>query len=387
VTVHILARAVEPLHGFGGLERAVRLHAESLAAAGHLVCLHTPPASGTDGRSGDELRITRVISVPWPAKSKRLRSLLFGVEYALWARRCAISLSDVDLGDVVHVHGGAGGFLPRRSSTPVVLNPHGLEEFGPLSPTTFLVRPILRRMVRRTAARASAVIATDLAMRRPVQESLSVPTGKVHVIPNVVPLGQLEDSLPGDSWQVVSVGRLVRNKGYDLLAEALVLLRDVLPDNWSWLHFGSGPEWSVVQSIMRNAGLAERVALIEGAPRSEVARGVGSAALFVQPSRYEGSSLTTLEAMALGTVVAATPVGGIPDKIRDGETGFLAAAVSAKDLSVAIGRAALESRSRAEEIRGAARRLVEGQFSVESAVHKYETLYAALLAEFANGDA
>lgn len=78
------------------------------------------------------------------------------------------------------------------------------------------------------------------------------------------------------------------------------------------------------QSLLKLC-IKENVSLriIENASDIEVQNGLYTCDVFIQPSRYEGSSLTTLEAMVHGCLIVATPVGGIPDKIVNQHTGFV----------------------------------------------------------------
>jgi len=79
-----------------------------------------------------------------------------------------------------------------------------------------------------------------------------------------------------------------------------------------------------------------------------------------------------LEAMACGAVVLATPVGGIPDIIRDGETGFIMEDNSAECIARSIVRV-LDNED-LEQVAGNARALVEKEYTYEAAVEKYGSL-------------
>jgi glycosyltransferase involved in cell wall biosynthesis len=109
---------------------------------------------------------------------------------------------------------------------------------------------------------------------------------------------------------------------------------------------------------------------------AEVQATLASADLFVQPSRYEGSSLTTLEAMAHGLKVVATPVGGIPDKVQDGHNGILAKSATSGAIAAAIVRGIAQP----AELGAQARATVLERFSSQAAQASYAGLYLRVAA-------
>lgn len=119
----------------------------------------------------------------------------------------------------------------------------------------------------------------------------------------------------GDRRSILFVGRLTAAKGVRFLIEAMRRC----PDE-TLVVVGDGPERPALERLaeglpnVRFAGLASR---------AEVGQHMASAKLLVQPSFQEGVPNTVMEAMANGIPVIATRVGGVPDLVRDGETGFL----------------------------------------------------------------
>jgi glycosyltransferase involved in cell wall biosynthesis len=364
----------------GGLERSAREHIDGLRDRGHEVILYTP-IHGTPGK--EEL------NVPWPSVPRRGQSLSAGAAYLIWTMRLRREMARrVQPGDVLHFHGGSVGALRGSSflqEVPSVFNPHGAEEFGRLTLPTLATRPILRQMVREGGALATRVISTDRGMTEGLVQKLRIPAEKMVLIPNSVNVdrlhelaskGQLREKLP---FSIVTVGRLESNKGYDVLAKALgVLSRQCqLPENWSWLHFGTGSQAPLITETLGALDLLPNFTLFTEAPDELVQQSVAAASLFIQPSRYEGSSITTLEAMSHGRVVVGTRTGGIPDKIQHGVTGFLAEPDNILSLSEAI-LGALKSDHVA--IGASAQNLVQNNFSLENALNQYEQLYSELKA-------
>jgi glycosyltransferase involved in cell wall biosynthesis len=87
-----------------------------------------------------------------------------------------------------------------------------------------------------------------------------------------------------------------------------------------------------------------------------------AASIFVHPTQYEGSSIVTLEAMSHRRPVVATTAGGLPDKVRDGETGWLVPPGDAPALERAV-RTAMGAGTTLGTMGAAGRALVDAEFS------------------------
>jgi glycosyltransferase involved in cell wall biosynthesis len=125
----------------------------------------------------------------------------------------------------------------------------------------------------------------------------------------------------GAAPRIVFVGWVVRAKGvYDLLP-GMSEIRKVFPG--AKLILAGGGDLVQFAQAAKTAGLADAVELRGWVPHQQVTDLLSEADLFVLPSRAEGMPNAMLEAMAMGLPVAATPVGGIPKVLRDGENGFL----------------------------------------------------------------
>ncbi|MBO9553130.1 glycosyltransferase family 4 protein [Cellulomonas sp.] len=376
VTVGV--RSISFGDGIGGMERAAGQHVRQLVDAGVEVRLFAP-AEHVHGQLPPSVVL---VDVPWPRWDRRTAGLGFGPAYRQWNRRLASALlARRAPREVWHLHGGAAGVLRRRSvrrsRVPTVVNPHGMEEFGSFDLLRYPRRVFLRSEARQ-ARHASRVIATDTPLVDAVVRNLRVARERVVVIPNCVDAAalrrQADGATPPARFEIVTVGRLVRNKGYDLLLDALRRpeVRRVLPADAAWVHFGSGPYAERLRTAAATAGVP--LSIRERRTDVEVQRALSTAGMFVQPSRHEGSSLTTLEAMAHGRVVVGTPVGGIPDKVVDGRTGFLARSATAEALADAIVRAA----GAAPDVGLAAAREVDERFDLAAMTAVHLALYAGL---------
>ena len=382
----VVARRINLGDGSGGLERAAAVHIRLMMNAGWRVDVATSHVGGAraDGKEQASEINGRLLLVPWPRGFSEGGGPTFGVGYTLWAKAVAKSAADeIANADIVHWHGSSAGALAGLSvavQSKSVMNPHGLEEFG-RDLLRLPSRLFLRRLTRRGACRSATVIATDTAMLTPVLKHLRIDPEAVALVPNVVDVGELSASTSTDvrRWDVVSVGRIVHNKGFDLLAGALCAIAAEDGRPFSWRHFGSGSTRSL-DKVLRGQELVH-YEVVRRAPDKEVYSTMRSAGAVVVPSRYEGSSLVVMEAMAVGAMVVACPVGGIPEKITDGVNGYLAGGVSVRALSRSIREAWNLPVHDRRTITGAAVATARLRFDLPVAAERYVRIYGDVLAK------
>jgi N-acetyl-alpha-D-glucosaminyl L-malate synthase BshA len=144
------------------------------------------------------------------------------------------------------------------------------------------------------------------------------------------------------------------------------------------LVVGDGPDWGKAARLVRDLNLSREVEMIGEV--QEVVSVLSIADLFLLPSLQESFGLAALEAMACGVPVVASNVGGIPEVIADGATGFLHAPDDLDGMAESAVRIlsdeALQARMAAE-----GRRLAVERFSADRVVPEYEAMYARVLAQ------
>lgn len=232
-----------------------------------------------------------------------------------------------------------------------------------------------------------AVVAVSERVREVLIEG-GVAPGKITVIPSgidLAPFRALEPGLRatvrrelgvGDGERLlIAVGMLRREKGHEYLLRAVSLLAaGGLPVRA--VVVGGGPCRGELEREIEALGLGGRVSIL--GTRGDVPRLLSAADVYVVSSVSEGMGQATMEAMAAGVPVVATAVGGLPELVRNEETGVLVAPADPEALARGI-RRVLSDVALARRLAGAARALVEREYSAERYLDRVEELYARLL--------
>lgn len=224
--------------------------------------------------------------------------------------------------------------------------------------------PLLRRVWRR----AAAVVANSAGLRELAKKF--EPDVPVQVIPNGV---DLEKFATNDrSWNPVHmlfVGRIVYQKGLDLLLKALANLKN---QQWTLSLVGDGPQRTALQRSAAVSGFDNRVKFLGWKSRSELPAVFQQANLFVYPSRHEGMPNAVLEAMAAGLPVLATRIAGNEDLIND-ETGILVKSEDLAGLQAALEEILSDPQMR-KQMGAAARKRVEEHYAWPRVAQAYVQL-------------
>ena len=171
------------------------------------------------------------------------------------------------------------------------------------------------------------------------------------------------------------IGRLGREKGVLNLARAMPGLFEIRNDIKA-LIVGDGELRHEVEQYLREKNLENKVQFAGWVSNDDIPDYLNQLRLLVLPSYTEGLPVIVQEAMACGTPVLATPVGAIPDLIKDGETGFIMEDNSPDCIARNIIRA-LNSPN-ADKIARDARALAEKEFTYRAAVERYRDILAGL---------
>lgn len=350
--VAMLARAVWPLHGYGGIERHIYHLTTHLAKRGVEVTLfvqHSDDAAGLAMlREQMHVELLRYdYTSPYLRPNSILGRQLNYPRYTLVQAEEVIRRVQRGAFDVVHSQGlCAFGYgwqrrhQPDIAHVPFFANPHGLEEYRTPDWRKWLAYAPFRWMYTKGHQLADYVIATDACTAPDLPKYLDVHPAQVVVIPSAI---DIEENLapiraervhqmrqrfaPDDELLILSVSRLERNKGYHLFAEALqrAVTHHILPERWRWVLVGDGKERRALDAQIQRLGIASHVTFAGRLSDEELQNVYAAADFFVHPTLYEGSSLVTLEAMIHQRPVLATAAGGIPDKVFNNVNGILVA--------------------------------------------------------------
>jgi glycosyltransferase involved in cell wall biosynthesis len=181
------------------------------------------------------------------------------------------------------------------------------------------------------ARRTSFIIAGSEAIKNDILRYDGVPSEKVRVIHYGVDVGKFgrplarekareKLGLPTDRFYVGTVGRLEEQKGQNILVEAVARLRREGTE-MTVLLIGSGREEKRLRAQVAREGVTDNVLFL--GTRRDLPELFRAMDVFALPSLWEGLPLALLSAMASGLPVVVTPVGGIPEIVRDGGNGFL----------------------------------------------------------------
>ena len=182
--------------------------------------------------------------------------------------------------------------------------------------------------------------------------------------------------IPEHAFLMLAVGSLTRQKGYGDLLYALKLLGD----HGKLFHLVVAGEGGLEQEfvwLVNDNGLAERVTFIGRS--DDVARLMALADILVLSSLWEGLPGVVMEAMASALPVVATEVGGTPELVVDGVTGYLASPGIPDKLAEALTKMIELSPEERRRMGRAGRRRVEQEFHVDKMVKAYEDLYIACI--------
>jgi len=242
--------------------------------------------------------------------------------------------------DVVHCHtwySHLGGILAKLAwGIPLVITVHSLEPLRPWKREQLGGGYDVSAWVEKTALEmADAVVAVSQGTRADVLAHFEVAPERIRVIHNGIDPDEFRpgagtDALirhgiePGRPY-VLFVGRITRQKGIIHLVRAI---RHMAPGFDVVLAAGAPDTKEIGQEMAAAVGEAQAARpgihwIAEMLDRKAVREMYANAALFCCPSVYEPFGIINLEAMACGTAVVASAVGGIPEVVVDGETGLL----------------------------------------------------------------
>ena len=363
---------------YGGSGVVASELALSLAAEGHCVHLFSHEVPPRLARSSGPVEMHVAQGVPYP--------LFHSTPHDLAITSRILDLHRGEGLDIVHAHyalpHAVSALLARqaaaldnaRPAPKVVTTLHGTditlvgndESYAPL--THYALR----------ASDAVTAVSADLRRRTLKNFPGGIDGAAIEVIPNFVDVDQFHPGAGGSGEDrpptAVHVSNFRPVKRAPWLVQAFA---DAVESRDARLVLvGDGPDQDECRRVARGRGLGDRVRFL--GTRDALPQLLAPADVFLLASQEESFGLSALEAMACGTPVVATNVGGIAEVVEEGRTGRLSPPEDRTAYAAAV-RELLFDRERARALGLAARRAAQERFERRRVVARYEALYRRLL--------
>jgi len=273
----------------------------------------------------------------------------------------------------LHVHFGTNAaavarLVRRLGGPPYSMTLHGPDEFD---------APVGFSLGEKVAEAAFAVTISDFGSAQLRRWIAQEHWHKVHVVRCTVPDSFHEQGrAPSSAKNLVCVGRLAPQKGQLLLLEAVAAVA-ASGEPVKLVLVGDGEMRAAVERRISELDLAGRVSITGWADERQVIRHILESRAMVLPSFAEGLPVVIMEAMALRRPVVSTFVGGIPELVVPGKTGWLVPAGNVGALASALREVLAAPPERLDELGGLGQVRVREMHGAETELDKLEALFAA----------
>ena len=233
---------------------------------------------------------------------------------------------------------------------------------------------LFRFLYRRLYPKIDALVCQSEDMLEDLTEFFSFPSGKASVINNPVDVDEIRKRAENggsvfrqQNFNVLAVGKLKYQKGFDLLIRSMSLIRK---SDWHLTILGDGPEKNDLKLLAKELNLSSKIDFVGFV--SNPYPYMAQADLFVLSSRFEGFPNVVLESMACGTpVVAFDCLGSINEIVEDDVNGLKVEPENIAALAKAVERSLREEWD--ESLIG---KFVESRFGVEKIIDEYERFFS-----------
>ena len=283
--------------------------------------------------------------------------------------------------DITHIHS-------RRGADTLGLVGAWLASRGRVIVSRRVDNPLPRGLVTRLryAILPDQVVAVSQGIRRVLLDA-GVPPERVSQVYSAVEAANYRSALTRDAARrrlgladeadvIVVVAQLIPRKGHRFLLEAIPAVLDRHP-GLQVLFVGEGELRAALDAQIEARGFAQVVRLL--GYRDDVADILRASDLLVHPATMEGFANVAMQAMAAGIPVVSSAVGGMPESVRDGESGLLVPPADPAALAGAINRL-LDDPALRRRLGERGRAIVESEFTVDAMVQGNLQVYEKLLA-------
>ncbi|MBS3946863.1 MAG: DUF1957 domain-containing protein [Dethiobacter sp.] len=383
---HVLMLSWEyPPQVMGGLSRHVDDLSQALSHIGQSVSVLTSLGEGTPPFEFND-RVSVYRAAPYQQAGEEIDFYNWVVQLNLVFFEVAQKISPANRYAVLHAHdwlvGPAALALRRFFRLPLVVTIHATE-YGRNSGLHTELQRKINDQEQRLVLEADRVICCSDFMAREIVQLFGISAEKVTVIengvhPHKISAGKLSGQerrryARDDEALIFFVGRLVKEKGLEVLLSALVPIFAV-EQSVRAVIAGKGPLLPELEQQASRLGLRDRVTFTGFLSDEERNRLLATADLAVFPSLYEPFGIVVLEAMAAGLPVIVSDVGGMSEVVEHGADGLKVPPGDAAALSAAI-LALLRDRELRSRLGNGARNKVTAAYSWKELAGRTKRLY------------
>ena len=368
-----------------GVSTHVRGLSKALVAAGHDVVVVTPSVVGSPDESLDDgVRVFRTpVDLPWVADEDVVANTASANHHLVTLVAQLIDWWP----EVVHGHDWRTSWAAYTASRifecPLVMTVHGTEysrHGGHVPPG----RPSNIHAVENWMAwTADLVVCNSRFMTNGVLEGFEIDPSRIRLVPSGIDASEWAPRAPRDLTQsspiVMSWGRVLYEKGFQVVAQAMARLRGVVPDI-SAVIAGRGPYLAELQTRIDLEGVNDLVQLAGFAPDGELRELLHRSGCVVIPSLYEPFGIVALEALAAGAPVIAADTGGLREILAGTGAALLFEPGNDAQLAEAI-ETVLTQPSVAAELTAKAHVLVNDTYSWSAVATRTVDTYRELLSD------
>lgn len=223
--------------------------------------------------------------------------------------------------DIIHMHVSFAGSLSRKCLYMRLAKMFGKKTIVHFHPPTqdVLKNPAFKRKYQYLFPSADKVLVLSTLWKKWITEELGIDDSNVNVLYNPCPTISEEELVPIENRKnyILFAGALIVRKGYKGLIKGFSHIADKYPD-WKLLIAGVDEELQA-SSLIESLGISSQVELLGWCDKEKIRILYKNAGAYCLASSGEGFPMVVLEAWANGTPVVCTPVGGLPDIIKECE--------------------------------------------------------------------
>jgi glycosyltransferase involved in cell wall biosynthesis len=275
---------------------------------------------------------------------------------------------------VIHAHGCRAGLpaamVAEALGTALIYTVHGFHFRLKIPGARHLAKAAERYVMRRSAA---TVFVSGHDARIAAEQKLMNGGARFEIIRNGSRTAEQEPTPAGETvFDIAFVGRLVAVKNVLVLPRILTALRPMQP---TLCIIGAGESEAALRRAIRQAGVADQVTFTGALPHAEALSYLHRSRVLILPSLWEGMPVSAIEAMHRGVPVVASRVGGTPEVVVDGQTGYLVEVDDIAGYALCL-RELLSDETLRRSFGQCATMRAQKEFSLERQLAEYLDLYS-----------